>query len=176
MRTAFALCVSIFDEFWAAYTISRAILSDIISLIRGDRFFTAEFTPFNMTAWGFQDCQRDPLSPGFGSTLGRLFLRTLPNDFQYDSVYTWFPFLTPEMTKLTLRRLGLSHSYDFEKPRTSAAITNVVGYRSVAEVLKSPDRFGVAQHDRTSIVKPNAGYALPVTFSRPGLLIRSLCV
>lgn len=73
------------------YTISRAILSDAIALTRGDRFFTHDYTPFNLTAWGFNDCQRDPKAFGFGSTLGRLFLRTLPNDFTEKSVYAFFP-------------------------------------------------------------------------------------
>ncbi|KAJ2921961.1 hypothetical protein H1R20_g15135, partial [Candolleomyces eurysporus] len=31
------------------YTISHAILSDAIALTRGDRFFTHDFTPFNLT-------------------------------------------------------------------------------------------------------------------------------
>ncbi|TFY76746.1 hypothetical protein EWM64_g7266 [Hericium alpestre] len=55
------------------YTISRAILSDAIALTRGDRFFTADFTPANMTAWGFADCQRDtPESmEGFLGKLGQ---------------------------------------------------------------------------------------------------------
>lgn len=60
----------------AGYTISRAILSDAIALTQGDRYFTEDFTPYNLTSWGFNDCQRDPNAFGFGSTLGRLFLRT----------------------------------------------------------------------------------------------------
>ena len=67
-----------------AYTISRAILSDAIALTRGDRFYTADYTPFNMTAWGFADCQRDASGPGCGSMLGRLLLRTLPDEFPPD--------------------------------------------------------------------------------------------
>jgi linoleate 10R-lipoxygenase len=30
------------------YTISRAILSDAVALVRGDRFLTSEFTPYNV--------------------------------------------------------------------------------------------------------------------------------
>ena len=61
----------------AAYTVSRAILADAIALTRGDRFFTSEYTPYNLTAWGYADCQRDADGPGNGSILGRLLLRTL---------------------------------------------------------------------------------------------------
>ena len=34
------------------YTTSRAILSDAVSLIRGDRFYTVDYTPKNITNWG----------------------------------------------------------------------------------------------------------------------------
>ena len=73
---------------YIAYTISRAILADAIALTRGDRFFTADYTPYNMTAWGFADCQRDVDAPGYGSMLGRLLLRTLPDCYAPDSTYT----------------------------------------------------------------------------------------
>jgi hypothetical protein len=36
------------------YTISRAILSDAIALTRGDRHFTHDYTPHNLTAAGFR--------------------------------------------------------------------------------------------------------------------------
>jgi hypothetical protein len=59
----------VLDFFLAGYTVSRAILSDAIALTRGDRFFTADCTPFNLTAWGFADSQRDwpshPLWPAW---------------------------------------------------------------------------------------------------------------
>ncbi|KAF8216512.1 hypothetical protein K438DRAFT_1953443 [Mycena galopus ATCC 62051] len=42
------------------YTINRAILSDAIALTRGDRYFTHDYTPFNLMAWGFADCQCEP--------------------------------------------------------------------------------------------------------------------
>ncbi|KAH8104009.1 linoleate diol synthase [Cristinia sonorae] len=141
-----------------SYTISRAILSDAIALTRGDRFYTADYTPFNMTAWGFQDCQRDPSAPGYGSTLGRLFLRTLPNNFNHDSVYTWFPLMTPQAMKPILRKLGDTHLYDFNKPGVITEIPSIGDYRSVAEVLRSPDRFGAPQHARAGIIVSGAGF------------------
>lgn len=72
------------------YTVSRAILSDAIALTRGDRFFTTGYTPANMTTWGLADCTRDPESAGFGSMLGRLLLRALPEQYSEKSIYTWF--------------------------------------------------------------------------------------
>ncbi len=47
-------------------------------------------TPFNYTAWGYRDCQRDPTNPGFGSAIGPLLLRGLPHHYTENSVYTWY--------------------------------------------------------------------------------------
>lgn len=35
------------------FTTSYTILSDAVSLVRGDRFYTADYTPKNLTSWGF---------------------------------------------------------------------------------------------------------------------------
>lgn len=39
------------------YTISRAILSDAVALVRGDRFYTIDYTPRNLTNWGYSEVQ-----------------------------------------------------------------------------------------------------------------------
>lgn len=115
------------------YTISRAILSDAIALTRGDRFFTRDFTPANLTSWGFTDCQRDPNAFGFGSTLGKLFLRTLPREFgeNGNSVYAFFPLMTPDSMKVHLTKMGLVEKYDLARPVKKApgtlTIANAVG-------------------------------------------------
>lgn len=41
------------------YTISRAILSDAVALVRGDRFYTIDYNPKNLTNWGFSEVQYD---------------------------------------------------------------------------------------------------------------------
>jgi hypothetical protein len=35
------------------FTTSYAILSDAVSLVRGDRFYTIDYTPKNLTNWGY---------------------------------------------------------------------------------------------------------------------------
>jgi linoleate 10R-lipoxygenase len=63
---------------------TRAVLGDAIALIRGDRFYTTDFSrEFSvyisdiysmvsvtaasiLTTWGYQDTQRDPNNGGFG--------------------------------------------------------------------------------------------------------------
>ncbi|EEB96655.1 hypothetical protein MPER_04175, partial [Moniliophthora perniciosa FA553] len=119
------------------YTISRAILSDAIALTRGDRYFTHDYTPFNLTAWGFADCQRDPNAYGFGSTLGRLFLRTLPDQFSENSSYAFFPLMTPESMKQNLKNLKKSDQYDVVRPDPTPLYQVVSEYSQVGDILKS---------------------------------------
>lgn len=123
------------------YTISRAILSDAFALTRGDRFYTQDFTPYNMTAWGFADCQRDAEGYGFGSTLGRLFLRTLPNDYSVDSIYTWFPLVQPESMEGYLKALGKLDGYSVARPKPRRTAATVDNYVEVGQVLRSTDKF-----------------------------------
>jgi cytochrome P450 len=120
------------------YTISRAILSDAIALTRGDRYFTHDYTPFNLTAWGFADCQREPKAFGFGSTLGRLFLRTLPDSFSENSAYAFFPLMTPTSMKGHLSKMHLLDSYDVTRPKQLSPVQTVEGYSQIAEIMKNP--------------------------------------
>ncbi|KAJ6619469.1 linoleate diol synthase [Mycena sp. CBHHK59/15] len=139
------------------YTISRAILSDAIALTRGDRHFTHDYTPFNLTAWGFADCQRDPKAFGFGSTLGRLFLRTLPHSFSENSAYAFFPLMTPSAMKVQLQKLHLLDSYDLARPVQLAPVQTVQEYAQVVEVLKS-DKFVAPYAERAAKVIRGKGF------------------
>ncbi|KAG6838854.1 hypothetical protein C0991_007919, partial [Blastosporella zonata] len=47
------------SRFACGYTTTRGVLGDAIALVRGDRLHTSDFTPHNLTTWGFYDCQRD---------------------------------------------------------------------------------------------------------------------
>ncbi|KAG1795206.1 heme peroxidase [Suillus plorans] len=140
------------------YTISRAILSDAFALTRGDRFYTQDFTPYNLTAWGFADCQRDPDAYGFGSTLGRLFLRTLPNHYSKDSVYTWFPLVHPDAMEGYLKNLGKIDGYDAGRPKPSEPATTVHGYVEVGQVLRSTDKYVPEYVERAAEVLKGKGF------------------
>ncbi|KAJ7155422.1 linoleate diol synthase [Mycena crocata] len=120
------------------YTISRAILSDAIALTRGDRHFTHDYTPNNLTAWGFADCQRDPKAFGFGSTLGRLFLRTLPDNFSENSAYAFFPLMTPSSMKVHLSKMHLLENYDVSRPKQLSPVHTIQDYNQIIEITKNP--------------------------------------
>jgi len=140
------------------YTISRAILSDAFALTRGDRFYTQDFTPYNLTAWGFADCQRDADGYGFGSTLGRLLLRTLPNDYSADSIYTWFPLVHPESMEGYLKKLGKLDGYSPLRPKPSGPVTTIENYVVVGQVLRSTDKFVPENAERAANIIRGRGY------------------
>ncbi|KAF5387399.1 hypothetical protein D9757_005780 [Collybiopsis confluens] len=120
------------------YTISRAILSDAIALTRGDRFFTHDYTPFNLTAWGFADCQRQSDAYGFGSALGRLFLRNLPGQFTENSTYAFFPLMTPDAMSVFLKDLDALEKYDMKRPVPRAVGQVAKDYHQVGNIIKDP--------------------------------------
>lgn len=123
------------------YTISRAILADAIALIRGDRLFTADFTPHNLTAWGYNDCVRSPENPGFGSMLGRLFLRTLPEQYSENSTYAWFPLMTPPAMRQVLTELDQIDKYDFDRPKSTHCALEFKEYGEVSGILGNKEKF-----------------------------------
>lgn len=142
------------------YTVSRAILSDAIALTRGDRFFTQDYTPFNMTAWGYSDCQRDPNGAGFGSMLGRLFLRALPEHFTENSVYTWFPLMTPAAMKVNLENLGQLDKYNLSRPGTKSGVTTVQEHSQVAQILADKTNFKTVYPGKASKFIVGKGFFL----------------
>ena len=106
-------------------------------MTRGDRFFTADFTPFNLTAWGFADSQRDRNTPGNGSILGRLILRGLPGEFTENSIYTWFPLQTPDAMKGFLGDLGTVGRYNFSRPGNAPVVATARDYNDAKQILGS---------------------------------------
>ena len=147
------------------YTISRAILSDAIALTRGDRFFTTDYTPFNLTAWGFADSQRNRNTPGNGSILGRLILRGLPGEFTENSIYTWFPLQTPESMKDFLGKLGNAGRYDFSRPPDAPIVAIAREYNDVKQILGSA-QFRPSYGDKAARVVSGEGCVMVINECR----------
>ena len=69
--------------------------------------------------------------------LGRLILRSLPEQFTENSAYTWFPFQTPESMKIFLGNLGTADRYSFNRP-SDPPVTAIAGhYNDVQQILGS---------------------------------------
>lgn len=55
---------------------TRAILFDAINLIQGDRFYTVDYTPNHLTAFGYKEVSNDPSIAG-GGVMYKLLMRAL---------------------------------------------------------------------------------------------------
>ncbi|KAF7304164.1 Heme peroxidase [Mycena indigotica] len=125
----------------SGYTLMRAILADALALIRGDRFFTTDFTPWNLTAWGFQDCQRDPHNGALGGQMCKFLTRHLPAYYPPNSVYSCFPFFTPEHMKASLVKQKKAGDYTFTRPVPQRPVVVVETMEGIREVVRDEGRF-----------------------------------
>lgn len=123
-----------------SYTTSRGVLSDATALVRGDRFYTTAFTPAQYTNWGYQECQSD-LTIDNGCVLYKLFLRTLPNNFDPSSVYVHYPFTVPSEMKTILQDLGKDHKYNFERPKPIPKPEMIFTYDAATKIMQDQDKF-----------------------------------
>ncbi|KAF8878552.1 heme peroxidase [Infundibulicybe gibba] len=128
-------------RFACGYTMTRAVLSDAIALVRGDRFYTTDFTPANLTTWGYLDCQREPNNGGFGGEMPKLLMRHLPRHYPFNSVYGCFPFFTPEKMKDSLTKQGIADRYVFERPITTRVPKILNTFTGIKYVFNDPTRF-----------------------------------
>ncbi|KAG8952208.1 hypothetical protein FRC04_004915 [Tulasnella sp. 424] len=154
------------------YTISRAILGDAVALTRGDRFLTTDMTPYNLTAWGYQDCAHDNRNGAFGSGLSKILLRNLPGNYTYNSVYGLFAFYTPKTMVSVLSNLRIKELYDFVRPGSEQEITTVNSYAGVNQVLFDYQSFKVT-YERTMKRLTN-GYGFFLAFDEPAKHLKDL--
>jgi linoleate 10R-lipoxygenase len=167
------------------YTISRAILADAVCLTRGDRFLTVDFTrtllrlfntnlmltplrvAFNLTSWGYQDCQYDKKDGSFGGLLTKLLFRTLPEHYQRGSAYAHFPFLDPVYMRENLAKTNpsLVDKYIWTRPRQDSPTLTFDTFVGVKEVLKEPHFVSAYDHRLYNVVKPFLPKTRPSAFT-----------
>ncbi|KAJ7340010.1 heme peroxidase, partial [Mycena albidolilacea] len=123
-------------RFCSGYT---AILADAIALVRGDRYYTTDFTPNNLTAWGYEDCQRDPHNGGL--VVPKLLMRHLPRHYPPTSVYGCFPFFTPRKMKDSLTAQGIAAQYTFDRPIPARVPKILNTFTGIKYVFNDPTRF-----------------------------------
>lgn len=124
------------------FTISRAILSDAVGLVRSDRFYTTDFTPRNLTNWAFNEISTDTSVDG-GQVLYKLILRSFPRHFKDNSVYAHFPFIIPSENQKILSRLGLAEQYDFEPPAFAPFPRFINSHAACMTILSDKETFNV---------------------------------
>ena len=139
-----------------SFTISRAILSDAVALVRGDRFYTIDYTPKNLTNWGYNEVNYDTTIDG-GQVFYKLFLRAFPDYFQPNSVYAHFPLHTPSKNKEILTKLGIDNEYNWDKPALIPSLTFITSYKAAKAILDNQRDFKVTWGTAIKFLMHNDG-------------------
>jgi len=125
-----------------SYTVSRGVLSDATALVRGDRFYTTAFTPAQYTNFGYQECQSDNTIDN-GRVIYKLFLRTLPHNFEPNSVYAHYPFTEPKEMKRILQNRNIDHKYSFDRPAPIPQPEMIFTYEAATKIMNDQETFKV---------------------------------
>jgi hypothetical protein len=110
------------------YTISRVILSDAVCLVRGDRFYTIDYNPRNLTNWGYNEVATD-LAINQGCVFYKLITRAFPQHFKGDSIYAHYPMTIPSATRDILISLKRERCFSYDKPARMAPRVNLTSVR-----------------------------------------------
>ncbi|KAL4919990.1 heme peroxidase [Aspergillus aurantiobrunneus] len=124
------------------YTISRAILSDAVALVRGDRFYTVDYTPKHLTNWAFSEIQPNN-SVDQGQIFYKLVLRAFPNHFAGDSIYAHFPLVVPSENENILKKLGIVERYSWGKPSRISHPSFINSHAACMSILNDQENFKV---------------------------------
>jgi linoleate 10R-lipoxygenase len=124
------------------FTVSRAILSDAVTLVRGDRFYTIDYHPKALTNWGYSEVQYD-LSVEQGCVFYKLFLRAFPKHFKPNSIYAHYPLTIPSENRVIMTNLGRVDDYDYSRPTAIPDRVNIVSYKGAKTMLEDPGNFRV---------------------------------
>jgi hypothetical protein len=112
----------------AGPTTTRAVLSHALALVRGDRFYTVDYTPLHLTAFGYKEASSDPSIAG-GRVMYKLLMRVFPEWYQGNSIYADYPLTTPPEMKKVQKALGHDTEFDYNKPQFGSPPTVITDYK-----------------------------------------------
>ncbi|KAF8465354.1 heme peroxidase [Kalaharituber pfeilii] len=124
------------------FTISRAILSDAVVLVRGDRFHTIDYTTAGLTNWGFQEVASD-FNVLHGCVFYKLFLKCFPNHFTWNSVYAMYPLTIPEENRKIFTNLGTVDNFDYSRPKYVKPRVPIRSYAATKRILDDKQTFNM---------------------------------
>lgn len=151
----------------ASYTTSRAILSDAVALVRGDRFYMVDYTPKNLTSWGYNEVSSQTAVDG-GHVFYKLFLRAFPNYFQPNSVFAHFPLHTPSKNREILTKLEIDDQYNFDEPALIPPLTFITSHKAARHILNNQEDFKVTWGSAIKYLMHNDGKAYGSDFMLAG--------
>lgn len=122
------------------YTISRAVLSDAVALVRGDRHYTVDYNPRNLTNWGYNECRYD-LNINQGCVFYKLATRAFPNWYKSDSIYAHYPMTIPSENRNIMKNLGREQDYSYDRPSFTPSRVNLSSHQNAKLVLENRTDF-----------------------------------
>ncbi|KAJ5694926.1 hypothetical protein N7455_002172 [Penicillium solitum] len=122
------------------YTISRAVLSDAVALVRGDRHYTIDYNPRNLTNWGYNECRYD-LNINQGCIFYKLATRAFPNHYKPDSIYAHYPMTIPSENRNIMKNLGREQDYSWDKPAFTEPRVNLTSHQNAKLLLENQKDF-----------------------------------
>ncbi|KAL8861303.1 MAG: hypothetical protein Q9178_002175 [Gyalolechia marmorata] len=128
--------------FNAPYTVGRAVLSDAVTLVRGDRFYTLDYTTATLTNWGMAEVKQNYDTLG-GSMMYRLIQRAVPKWFKFNSIYVMQPMYLPSMNEEIAKELGTIDQYNLGPPAPPPNITVLSTHAAIAALLDDQANFKV---------------------------------
>jgi linoleate 8R-lipoxygenase/9,12-octadecadienoate 8-hydroperoxide 8R-isomerase len=149
------------------FTISRGILSDAVALIRGDRFYTVDWNPKNVTHWGFNEVNYDD-TVDRGCVFYKLVFRAFPEHFRQNSIYAHFPLVIPSENQKILKDLGLAQKYSFENPSRVPPPEFINSHAACTRILSDKELFHVTWGETIEFLMHNRGYAYGKDFMLSG--------
>ncbi|KDR69941.1 hypothetical protein GALMADRAFT_282379 [Galerina marginata CBS 339.88] len=141
------------------YTKTYGLLVDIVSRVRSDPTFTTQFFAEILTLWGYGDCSLRPNNGSFGASMPKLLQRTLPHDYQYNSIYGLFPLATPEYTIPLLPEPKPRAMYSIERPQPHK-VHHLATKEAISHVFNQPKLFPTIYNDSLIAVTGGYGYFL----------------
>ncbi|KAK0508750.1 hypothetical protein JMJ35_009026 [Cladonia borealis] len=128
--------------FAAPYTVGRAVLSDAVTLVRGDRFNTLDYTVSTLTPWGMAEIKQNYKTLG-GSMLYRLIHRAFPKWFKFNSVYVMQPMYLPSMNKKIFEEFGTMDQYCLDPPAPPPKMVVLNSHAAISALLNDQANFKV---------------------------------
>ncbi|KAI5803941.1 heme peroxidase [Geopyxis carbonaria] len=126
----------------APYTVTRAVFSDAITLVRSDRFLTTDYLASNLTSWGITEVASEPNILG-GARMHQLILNAFPKYFKFNSVYAMQPFYTPKENRNIFYNHGTADLYSFDPPSLQPPVVPVTTHAGLMAVLADNANFRV---------------------------------
>ncbi|KAL4803481.1 heme peroxidase [Aspergillus unguis] len=131
------------------FTMAMGILSDAVSLVRGDRFYTIDYSPIHLTNFGFNLAESNA-DVASGGVMYKLLMRAFPGWYgSGNSVYALYPFTTPKGNREIFGKHKRSGGLDFERPEQKKPAVTVAGWKGVTEMLKDHRGFRVPWGEHT---------------------------